>query len=232
MYTGNTVYDVFKSADFTVYPCVYREHICPRCRVSRQPGLSLCIQGTRITVRIRNKYYRFIPVYTGNTIVVYKIVEQLSGLSLCIQGTLESPNIRIAKARFIPVYTGNTIENSPTPANLSVYPCVYREHKLEKAKEYHQGGLSLCIQGTLESSGGNPSKKRFIPVYTGNTNVSKSFLNNVTVYPCVYREHIVIVWVIDIIRGLSLCIQGTQHLPNNPATHKRFIPVYTGNTLP
>ena len=70
-------------------------------------GLSLCIQGTQQGSRDIAAYVRFIPVYTGNTLVgcpcnvlnaVYPCVYRehgyifvfecsTHGLSLCIQGT-------------------------------------------------------------------------------------------------------------------------------------------------
>ena len=71
---------------------------------------------------------RFIPVYTGNMIVVYKIVEQLNGLSLCIQGTYFLTGCFIKKPRFIPVYTGNIMLGIELNTVIAVYPCVYREH--------------------------------------------------------------------------------------------------------
>ena len=53
----------------------------------------------------------------------------------------------------------------------------------------------------------------------------------ITVYPCVYREHLVFIksnrWMI----GLSLCIQGTYACSVISPTYSRFIPVYTGNIL-
>ena len=71
-------------------------------------GLSLCIQGTQKDRRPHLVSFRFIPVYTGNTLFsagfsvgssVYPCVYRehvdlsnlqilLGGLSLCIQGTL------------------------------------------------------------------------------------------------------------------------------------------------
>ena len=50
-------------------------------------------------------------------------------------------------------------------------------------------GLSLCIQGTRCTKDLPPELARFIPVYTGNTNVIELYWWLETVYPCVYREH-------------------------------------------
>ena len=67
-------------------------------------------------------------------------------------------------------------------------------------------------------------------MYTGNTAFSQSILVPLTVYPCVYREHIINIWKNNFPFGLSLCIQGTQFNGFNCQFVSRFIPVYTGNT--
>ena len=71
-------------------------------------------------------------------------------------------------------------------------------------------GLSLCIQGTHWLKNYHSIWRRFIPVYTGNTNDILTGDKRTAVYPCVYREHV---------RRL-ISLQQTL----------RFIPVYTGNT--
>ena len=71
--------------------------------------------------------------------------------------------------RFIPVYTGNTHINNTTGDALAVYPCVYREHDLNKPSSIKESGLSLCIQGTRSGGTILNGIRRFIPVYTGNT---------------------------------------------------------------
>ena len=156
------------------------------------------------------KRIRFIPVYTGNTILieflsksnsvypcVYRehlygsmtIVSKL-GLSLCIQGTRQLFNKYMEKTRFIPVYTGNTFINPIECPIHPVYPCVYREHaKHDRLTQ---------------------SNVRFIPVYTGNTVVKSAFRSSQAVYPCVYREHKPFYSVSIFEVGLSLCIQGTR----------------------
>ena len=109
MYTGNSYNPSVKNKSDTVYPCVYRELAVPIFCDLMPAGLSLCIQGTlSLNDRVICKY-RFIPVYTGNSIAeksgltaasVYPCVyRELAisfnssfndcGLSLCIQGTLQ-----------------------------------------------------------------------------------------------------------------------------------------------
>ena len=70
-------------------------------------------------------------------------------------------------------------------------------------------GLSLCIQGTLTWYLSDVNLSRFIPVYTGNAYMTGILLNEMPVYPCVYRERIIIILTMMINCGLSLCIQGT-----------------------
>ena len=111
-----------------------------------------------------------------------------------------------------------------------VYPCVYREHNEFNFISVVLFGLSLCIQGTLECNNGQGLTSRFIPVYTGNTLSEYSLFNSSPVYPCVYREHIFILFCNANSAGLSLCIQGTQFKLVRLIICRRFIPVYTGNT--
>ena len=59
-----------------VYPCVYREHFCEQREIDIDDGLSLCIQGTHYSFYSPIDRFRFIPVYTGNTLMysIYKMV--------------------------------------------------------------------------------------------------------------------------------------------------------------
>ena len=71
---------------------------------------------------------------------------------------------------------------------------------------------------------------RFIPVYTGNSFTRELLGKRQSVYPCVYRELIIIKIVLNDIAGLSLCIQGTHVGLFGQHSDQRFIPVYTGNS--
>ena len=128
------------------------------------------------------------------------------------------------------MYTGNTAEIHELPHGIPVYPCVYREHLSNPHLSISLLGLSLCIQGTLEKALVNLEFGRFIPVYTGNTTTLNNRIAQISVYPCVYREHIRTSWNIFNIIGLSLCIQGTLFTTLIYTEKIRFIPVYTGNT--
>ena len=90
------------------------------------------------------------------------------GLSLCIQGTSYAKPLSNSVARFIPVYTGNMPDELRNGREISVYPCVYREHKWSNRNNTSIHGLSLCIQGTSPVSQSYCKTNRFIPVYTGN----------------------------------------------------------------
>ena len=48
VYTGNTEFFQTFFCNQAVYPCVYREHPVLNCSMCKNPGLSLCIQGTRL----------------------------------------------------------------------------------------------------------------------------------------------------------------------------------------
>ena len=111
-----------------------------------------------------------------------------------------------------------------------VYPCVYREHFFIFSSINPDVGLSLCIQGTHVRFIDEFTRYRFIPVYTGNTAIRRVTVGQITVYPCVYREHGPYELRIVVYHGLSLCIQGTQIFLFVKNWTNRFIPVYTGNT--
>ena len=152
-------------------------------------GLSLCIQGTLVSLNFDLLPARFIPVHTGNTLngsipliflAVYpcayrehmnklQIYMNNYGLSLCIQGTQKYYSTLELHFRFIPVHTGNTKLLTVNTTEKAVYPCAYREHNVTCGVHELCFGLSLCIQGTLIPFTYIFILKRFIPVHTGNT---------------------------------------------------------------
>ena len=132
-------------------------------------------------------------------------------------------------ARFIPVCTGNTLIIYYHHVQLTVYPCVYREHVPFHCRRTHGNGLSLCVQGTCCCSVFSTSEYRFIPVCTGNMEHFLPRQDILPVYPCVYREHSFIDYTNTGLNGLSLCVQGTLALVAINMLLLRFIPVCTGN---
>ncbi len=110
VYTGNTVEKKTGEIWHPVYPCVYREHCPNSTNPPNSPGLSLCIQGTRISTTFRSSRGTVYPcVYREHVILRYFAQNQ---------------------NRFIPVYTGNTNATNRSRRFYAVYPCVYREHTL------------------------------------------------------------------------------------------------------
>ena len=113
------------------------------------------------------------------------------------------------KHRFIPVHIGNILIVFKGFTLVPVYPCAYREHFHLPASHKTWCGLSLCIQGTCAWFSWHGYDVRFIPVHTGNILGLCLRSGERAVYPCAYREHVVI------INPIYLLI--------------RFIPVHTGN---
>ena len=64
---------------------------------------------------------------------------------------------------------------------------------------------------------------------TGNIIRAQILINVSAVYPCVYREHILITHHSENNYGLSLCVQGTSVRAYPELLYLRFIPVCTGN---
>ena len=149
---------------------------------------------------------------TGNIFQYCVAQTKWCGLSLCIQGTQYKNSGAWIFGRFIPVYTGNTSIILKISHRCPVYPCVYREHVILTIIIAGNIGLSLCIQGTPSYAWIWEGAYRFIPVYTGNTPLRIPALAAPTVYPCVYREHLISIFKLTTDHGLSLCIQGTQYL--------------------
>ena len=229
VYTGNSEPVLDLDGTQTVYPCVYRELSPKPIRYYFVAGLSLCIQGTPGSINPFRTNHRFIPVYTGNSsgvwswwwwLAVYPCVYRelccvkrlnipILGLSLCIQGTLADMSQNKDSSRFIPVYTGNSLALAIISLYCAVYPCVYRELCWRWFSKSELTGLSLCIQGTLITALKFSKYRRFIPVYTGNSDLFSLRCDTLTVYPCVYRELERIISNLLTNNGLSLCIQGT-----------------------
>ena len=155
----------------------------------------------------------------------------MNGLSLCIQGTYIGGFLVVVPFRFIPVHTGNIKPIVAYVHGMAVYPCAYREHHQIVLVAGDADGLSLCIQGTYLWQNVNLHGNRFIPVHTGNIQSILPRLYLPAVYPCAYREHVMLGNKTAEVRGLSLCIQGTSILDDNADFQYRFIPVHTGNIL-
>ena len=71
-------------------------------------------------------------------------------------------------------------------------------------------GISLYLQGTLNTAGVPVNLKRYIPVPTGNSTSRSKCVLVMAVYPCTYRE--------------LLIVHSLPYLLN------RYIPVPTGNS--
>ena len=118
----------------------------------------------------------------------------------------------ITLLRFIPVCTGNIYNALMNYVKSTVYPCVYREHSSGISSMTASTGLSLCVQGTLGSPCLSCQIDRFIPVCTGNIKDEFASIKTISVYPCVYREHLIVLQRLKNLAGLSLCVQGTYQL--------------------
>ena len=214
-------------------------------------GLSLCIQGTRQGFNCLVIFFRFIPMYIGNTFlsssatcttsvypyvyrehhVEFSLPTKRRGLSLCIQGTPKFSQSVFYTERFIPMYIGNTCRTVQIGLAFAVYPYVYREHCLMVTPYGILIGLSLCIQGTRRGQKFLMDCRRFIPMYIGNTRHHRMGTKKAPVYPYVYREHVLILNNLESRSGLSLCIQGTRIQALIHRHEFRFIPMYIGNTI-
>ena len=127
------------------------------------------------------------------------------------------------------MHTGNITPDNIKSYFPAVYPCTYREHAEDVKTNRGVDGLSLYIQGTWRFIRLYTRGIRFIPVHTGNIFIFYSSRLVNAVYPCTYREHILIMHFQQMRGGLSLYIQGTCSRWNHNRSARRFIPVHTGN---
>ena len=91
-------------------------------------------------------------------------------------------------------------------------------------------GISLYLQGTLDSLINNLFFIRYIPVPTGNSSDLLAPINFLTVYPCTYRELVVVAYFRFFDAGISLYLQGTPLPATLNVKGIRYIPVPTGNS--
>ena len=129
VYTGNTGKLLIKLSRDAVHPRIHGEHYQKSNWQMPEGGSSPYTRGTPNNIGLRLAQGRFIPVYTGNTLILFQISYRLTvhprihGEHECIQywrnesggsspytrGTLQNTKRQYGICRFIPVYTGNTL---------------------------------------------------------------------------------------------------------------------------
>ena len=150
--------------------------------------------------------------------------------SPCIRGTHLINSFQITWWRFIPVHTGNTLIAIFRAKNSPVHPRAYGEHFSNFSFSQLVAGSSPCIRGTRAIDTNMMYLLRFIPVHTGNTNLSNPIEIQASVHPRAYGEHTRRNPTRRLSVGSSPCIRGTLLLSWLLITNVRFIPVHTGNT--
>ena len=109
VHTGNMIMLDKKVVGISVYPCAYREHY-PRITIMRQiRGLSLCIQGTFKLDVFFIRFYRFIPVHTGNINVDCLPSKSPTVYPCAYREHAVNNQIMAIVTLFIPVPTGNIL---------------------------------------------------------------------------------------------------------------------------
>ena len=89
---------------------------------------------------------------------------------------------------FIPVHTGNSTMNSPDSPSYSVHPRTHGELAPQLTMNVVHNGSSPYTRGTLCFYRLSDYIDRFIPVHTGNSNVSGSTVDKSTVHPRTHGE--------------------------------------------
>ena len=127
--------------------------------------------------------------------------------------------------------TGNTRNIGLVVIATAVHPRGYGEHSDAEESELNDYGSSPWIRGTHTIIINTLVNNRFIPVDTGNTTGEYVFLQNQTVHPRGYGEHISDERASVYYFGSSPWIRGTPGSKILNSKGNRFIPVDTGNTI-
>ncbi len=93
-------------------------------------------------------------------------------------------------------------------------------------------GSSPWVRGTHQAPKFSFFHIRFIPVSTGNTICGWYAAQVMAVHPREYGEHMIVLFFAKNAGGSSPWVRGTLIDTNIKPSHKRFIPVSTGNTHP
>ena len=210
VHTGNTHQGFRCFRCPAVHPRAYGEHQIKMCRRVITIGSSPCIRGTLMSVPLTYFGDRFIPVHTGNTLLI-KHWEPVKAVHPRAYGehVRDVANFKTIR-RFIPVHTGNTNRSISLLLILAVHPRAYGEHPPSAVPSAVVFGSSPCIRGTRDGTVCFSPIQRFIPVHTGNTAAPSPSYSASPVHPRAYGEH------------PGICSSSRSY---------RFIPVHTGNTL-
>ena len=151
------------------------------------------------------------------------------GSSLRTRGTAEVKMYDQDNMRFIPAYAGNGQRPPHRGTADAVHPCVRGERALPSPKTKDSCGSSLRTRGTVSTTRGVLSSRRFIPAYAGNGLTDKLLRNWQAVHPCVRGERPPSQWARYAQAGSSLRTRGTADMTHYLKAHGRFIPAYAGN---
>ncbi len=113
---------------------------------------------------------------------------------------------------------------------MAVHPRGHGEHFEADLRELCGRGSSPWARGTRSSVIVVTFNPRFIPVGTGNTNVSASLKKPLSVHPRGHGEHLSACNPKCPITGSSPWARGTPYRIHPHQVRFRFIPVGTGNT--
>ncbi len=129
----------------------------------------------------------------------------------------------------IPVLTGNSHARASCAYLTAVYHRAYGERCSSYQTGIHCVGLSPCLRGTALMRPWLRLHRRFIPVLTGNGEISSVRFRAFAVYPRAYGERIKAEHRGAMVNGLYPCLRGTAVCVIATSITLRFIPVLTGN---
>ena len=125
---------------------------------------------------------------------------------------------------------GNTGSRIFSIFSATVHPHTHGEHFGEITTVRKRGGSSPHTWGTPLHSARVKSSRRFIPTHMGNTKMSGSCPNVLTVHPHTHGEHDFFIIHLAANRGSSPHTWGTHGHGPSDRLDRRFIPTHMGNT--
>ena len=234
----------------TVHPRSRGEYVHRSDLAVGRVGSSPLARGTRVILKKRRYWIRFIPARAGNT--EFEVTEnarrpvhprsrgehrpirtrtsRFSGSSPLARGTQIDPGVAIQPDRFIPARAGNTSRSVVGGENHPVHPRSRGEHFPIRSGRGKSPGSSPLARGTRSDGRCSRRASRFIPARAGNTTRTGSGSPTGTVHPRSRGEHRLAPRWPSNTAGSSPLARGTRDRGLILRGVYRFIPARAGNT--
>ena len=232
------------------HPRVGGEHLRARTTAWPKYGSSPRGRGTRCSSRWRPVFQWIIPAWAGNPkdcrVTVWWVPDHprvggehfppFPGFHLHVgssprgRGTLPHPENPDGVIRIIPAWAGNTTTSAPPKSTTTDHPRVGGEHLAAPRTLATEYGSSPRGRGTRSPEHSEPTERRIIPAWAGNTHPFSSLWRRVSDHPRVGGEHSSVLKPVATSVGSSPRGRGTRFCSGDQRGPIRIIPAWAGNT--